>query len=266
MCAGKSRRRSTPSIPLRRITTPSPRYAKTLRRDGKYLGRRAAVAGRVRTQARPRQLDRSPARSATPRGPPVCFGCHLPMSANETRAHEQIRGHTTRNYTTYNPQVVRDDVFMLGPGRHGEGQPARGDPLLERGRGRFAERQPRMGLFAAADGLRRGLQRAGVQPAFPAHDQRRRHDQELHRLPSLRGKRQQRDHDAVARLRHRHRQFLRPLRLCRRREGRLRRRGLDGAGGTAGGHRQPSAADWRIRTIIRQHVAQPPGVEGGASP
>src|SRR5438874_2235983 len=44
----------------------------------------------------------------------ACFGCHLPMRANQRVALNKYEGITTRNYTTYNPQVVRDDAFQLG--------------------------------------------------------------------------------------------------------------------------------------------------------
>ena len=43
-----------------------------------------------------------------------CFGCHLPMKANQRVPQNKFEGVTDRNFTTYNPQVVRDDVFMLG--------------------------------------------------------------------------------------------------------------------------------------------------------
>jgi hypothetical protein len=43
-----------------------------------------------------------------------CFGCHLPMKANQRVPQNKFEGVTDRNYTTYNPQVVRDDVFQLG--------------------------------------------------------------------------------------------------------------------------------------------------------
>jgi hypothetical protein len=43
-----------------------------------------------------------------------CFGCHLPMKANQKVALNKFEGITTRNYTSYNPQVLRDDVFQLG--------------------------------------------------------------------------------------------------------------------------------------------------------
>jgi hypothetical protein len=44
----------------------------------------------------------------------ACFGCHLPMRANQRVPLNKFEGMTTRNFTSYNPQVVRDDVFQLG--------------------------------------------------------------------------------------------------------------------------------------------------------
>ena len=43
-----------------------------------------------------------------------CFGCHLSMKANQRVPQNKFEGALDRNFTTYNPQVVRDDVFMLG--------------------------------------------------------------------------------------------------------------------------------------------------------
>lgn len=45
---------------------------------------------------------------------PTCFGCHLQMTANVKRPMLHNDGATTRNYTSYNFQVLRDDTFMLG--------------------------------------------------------------------------------------------------------------------------------------------------------
>jgi hypothetical protein len=42
-----------------------------------------------------------------------CFGCHLSMRANARMPNRHFEGETSRNYTTYNFQVLRDDVFML---------------------------------------------------------------------------------------------------------------------------------------------------------
>jgi hypothetical protein len=43
-----------------------------------------------------------------------CFGCHLSMTANRKMPNRHNEGGDSRNYTTYNYQVLRDDVFMLG--------------------------------------------------------------------------------------------------------------------------------------------------------
>ena len=46
-----------------------------------------------------------------------CAGCHLPIEANEKTDRLHYEGGASRNYATYNPQVVRDDMFFIG--RHG---------------------------------------------------------------------------------------------------------------------------------------------------
>ena len=45
---------------------------------------------------------------------PSCFGCHLSMTANRKMPMLHNEGPTTRNWTAYNFQVLRDDIFMLG--------------------------------------------------------------------------------------------------------------------------------------------------------
>jgi hypothetical protein len=45
---------------------------------------------------------------------PTCFGCHLQMTANVKRPMLHNEGITTRNYTSYNFQVLRDDAYFLG--------------------------------------------------------------------------------------------------------------------------------------------------------
>lgn len=46
---------------------------------------------------------------------PSCFGCHLKMEANEQKPMLHNEGeHELRNWTSYNFQTLRDDVFMLG--------------------------------------------------------------------------------------------------------------------------------------------------------
>ena len=43
-----------------------------------------------------------------------CGGCHLPIESNWKTERHHYEGGETRNYATYNPQVARDEMFMLG--------------------------------------------------------------------------------------------------------------------------------------------------------
>ncbi len=43
-----------------------------------------------------------------------CGGCHLPIEANNKTERHHYEGGETRNFATYNPQVVRDQMFQLG--------------------------------------------------------------------------------------------------------------------------------------------------------
>ncbi len=43
-----------------------------------------------------------------------CFGCHLPQQANWRSPVLHFEGKELRNLASYNPQVARDDAFMLG--------------------------------------------------------------------------------------------------------------------------------------------------------
>jgi hypothetical protein len=45
---------------------------------------------------------------------PTCFGCHLSLVANRKMPMIRNEGLTTRNWTSYNFQVLRDDSFFLG--------------------------------------------------------------------------------------------------------------------------------------------------------
>jgi hypothetical protein len=86
-------------------------YAKTLRRDGVAWGD-VPESDCKRTLAHDNgniscQICHSSWATA-------CFGCHLPMRANQRVALNKFEGMTTRNFTSYNPQVVRDDAFQLG--------------------------------------------------------------------------------------------------------------------------------------------------------
>ncbi len=43
-----------------------------------------------------------------------CAGCHLPIEANWKTESHHYDGGESRNFATYNPQVARDQMFMLG--------------------------------------------------------------------------------------------------------------------------------------------------------
>ena len=99
--------------PLSSHYNPKSAYAKTLRRDGTTWGGLAGNQGNRRAMlahdnsAMDCQICHSSWATS-------CFGCHLPMKANQRVPQNKFEGVTDRNFTTYNPQVVRDDVFMLG--------------------------------------------------------------------------------------------------------------------------------------------------------
>jgi len=44
---------------------------------------------------------------------PSCFGCHLPQRANAKMPQLHADGEVSRNYTPYNFQTLRDDIYML---------------------------------------------------------------------------------------------------------------------------------------------------------
>ena len=87
-------------------------YAKTLRRDGKNWG----AVPEAETCPRDLAHDNSniSCQICHSSWSTSCFGCHLPMRANQRVPLNKFEGTTSRNFTSYNPQVVRDDVFQLG--------------------------------------------------------------------------------------------------------------------------------------------------------
>ena len=62
-----------------------------------------------------------------------CGGCHLPVEANWKTERLHYDGGAARNYSTYNPQVARDQTFMLarqGDQQGGKYAPARSSSAL----------------------------------------------------------------------------------------------------------------------------------------
>jgi hypothetical protein len=100
------------------VNPQSPKYnakaahAKTLRRDGETWG---ALPPKSDC---PEQLahsnERMDCQICHTAWATSCFGCHLSMKANQRVPQNKFEGLLDRNFTTYNPQVVRDDVFQLG--------------------------------------------------------------------------------------------------------------------------------------------------------
>ncbi len=88
-------------------------YAKTLQRDGETWG---AIPDSQRDCMRKLAHDDSAisCQVCHTSWATSCFGCHLPMKANMLKPLNKFEGTNSRNYTPYNPQVIRDDVFMLG--------------------------------------------------------------------------------------------------------------------------------------------------------
>jgi len=92
----------------------NPRYnrlaarAKTMRRDGQTWGDATNPDGLAHTESR---MTCYACHSSWMTS---CFGCHLSQSANQKKPMLHNEGTTTRNWTSYNYQVLRDDVFMLG--------------------------------------------------------------------------------------------------------------------------------------------------------
>jgi hypothetical protein len=100
--------------PLSSHYNPKSAYAKTLRRDGTKWGGLLPATPEERHVRLAHDNSAMDCQICHTSWATSCFGCHLPMKANQRVPQNKFEGVTDRNFTTYNPQVVRDDVFMLG--------------------------------------------------------------------------------------------------------------------------------------------------------
>jgi hypothetical protein len=84
------------------------RYAKTVQKDGSWGG--------PGTDPSALAHDNSSMTCFTchTSWTPTCFGCHLSLVANRKMPMIRNEGLVTRNWTSYNFQVLRDDSFFLG--------------------------------------------------------------------------------------------------------------------------------------------------------
>ena len=85
------------------------RYAKTIRKDNATWG--TVPANDSQLAHRDNDITCMACHSSWMTS---CFGCHLSMQANRKMPNRHNEGGNTRNFTQYNFQVLRDDVFMLG--------------------------------------------------------------------------------------------------------------------------------------------------------
>ena len=95
--------------PLSKHYNANARLAKTMRVDGKTWG---DVPEKHDGLAH--STDKVACISCHTSWVTSCFGCHLPQQANWKIAKKHYDGGNTRNWTSYNPQVIRHDIFMLG--------------------------------------------------------------------------------------------------------------------------------------------------------
>jgi hypothetical protein len=85
------------------------RLAKTIRIDGKTWG--AVPTGNAELAHADSRLTCYSCHSAWATS---CSGCHLPQEANVKSDVNHYEGGVSRNYASYNPQVIRTDAYMLG--------------------------------------------------------------------------------------------------------------------------------------------------------
>jgi len=85
------------------------RLAKTIQRDGETWGEGTADQSKLA-----HANSRMTCYACHSSWAPTCYGCHLSMTANERTPMLHNEGLTTRNWTSYNFQVLRDDIYTLG--------------------------------------------------------------------------------------------------------------------------------------------------------
>ena len=87
------------------------RLAKTIQQDGQTWGDGAPNEDESKLA---HQNSRMTCYTCHSSWAPTCYGCHLSMSANQRMPMLHNEGLTTRNWTSYNFQVLRDDIYTLG--------------------------------------------------------------------------------------------------------------------------------------------------------
>lgn len=88
---------------------PASAYAKTMQKDNATWGDASAAASKLAHSDENMTCYACHTAWVT-----SCFGCHLSMEANRKMPNRHNEGGDSRNFTSYNFQVIRDDIFMLG--------------------------------------------------------------------------------------------------------------------------------------------------------
>jgi hypothetical protein len=84
------------------------RLAKTIQKDGSTWGSASGDSSQLA-----HENSRMTCYSCHSSWAPTCYGCHLPMTANQKMPMLHNEGLTTRNWTSYDFQILRDDVYSL---------------------------------------------------------------------------------------------------------------------------------------------------------
>jgi hypothetical protein len=95
--------------PQSRHYSEKSRLAKTMQKDGKTWGSAPA-----QTSALAHSEERMECYTCHLSWTTSCAGCHLPVQANWKKTVNHFEGDLTRNWTSYNPQGIRVDQFILG--------------------------------------------------------------------------------------------------------------------------------------------------------
>ena len=85
------------------------RYSKTIRKDNATWGELPKADGELAHRDTDMTCVACHSSWVT-----SCFGCHLSMEANRKMPNRHNEGGNSRNFTQYNFQVLRDDIFMIG--------------------------------------------------------------------------------------------------------------------------------------------------------
>ena len=215
-------------------------YAKTLQRNGTAWGAVPADAASRCTKLahNNEQLSCQVCHSSWATS---CFGCHLPMKANQRAPLNKFEGTTDRNFTTYNPQVVRDDVFMLGI----DGTVKKNRMAILRSSSAVvvgSQNANREWVYSQQQTVSaEGYSGQAFNPHFPHTTSGAGTTKGCTDCHLSAARDNNAWDDPTARVRHRHGQLFRTLRVAGRGQRGYPRGGLDGAGRAAGCSRQPPA-------------------------